>query len=137
MALLTRDERRHLIDLLMNLPGMGDPDARGLLLMDLPRSLRESMNPEDYTRIYLTSLVNNIESDTWEAPIDGNWPLVMLLENAIDAAQDTAVGQQLRPVLDTVRARIAQGTTLPAPPPPDATPDAGRPPARAAAADPS
>src|SRR3954463_13158155 len=99
MALLTRDERRNLIDLLMDLPNITDPDARNLLTADLPRSLRESVDPSDPPRIYLTSLVNDIEGETWNGPIEGRWPLATLLENAIDAAQDTTVGQQLRPVL--------------------------------------
>jgi len=43
MGLLTRDERRALIDLLLKLPNIGDESVRYFLLADLPNDLRNQI----------------------------------------------------------------------------------------------
>ena len=74
MELLTRDERRKLIGLLLQLPNIDDTDARRLLMADLPRSLRESASLDDPATLELTTLVTNAESDTWGRPAAAGAP---------------------------------------------------------------
>lgn len=124
MELLTRDERRKLIGLLLELPNIDDADARRLLMADLPRSLRESANLDDPATLELTTLVNNAESDTWGRPEAGTWPIITILENALDLAGDAQIGTDLRALLDTAKTRAAQqpaATTRLSPPPDTST----------------
>jgi hypothetical protein len=120
MELLTRDERRRLIGLLLQLPNIDDEDARRLLMADLPRSLRESANLNDPTTVELTTLVNNAEGDTWGRPTAGTWPIITILENALGLAGDAQVSTDLQALLDTLKVRAAQQRApLPGIPPPD------------------
>ncbi len=121
MELLTRDERRRLIGLLLQLPNIDDQDARRLLMADLPRSLRESANLDDPATLELTTLVTNAESDTWGRPAVGTWPIITILENAHDLAGDAQIGPDIQALLDTAKARAAQqpAATTPLPLPPD------------------
>jgi TolB protein len=123
MELLTRDERRRLIGLLLQLPNIDDEDARRLLMADLPRSLRESANLNDPTTVELTTLVNNAEGDTWGRPAANTWPIITILENAADLAGDAQVSSDLHALLETAKVRAAQQPApLPGSPPPDGPP---------------
>jgi Tol biopolymer transport system component len=122
MELLNREERRKLIGLLLQLPNIEDRDARRLLMADLPRSLRESANLDDPATLEITTLITNAESDTWGRPATGGaWPIITILENALDLAGDSQIGPDIQALLATAKVRAAQQPSpLPTRPDPSA-----------------
>jgi hypothetical protein len=115
MSLLTRDERRALIDYLLRLPNSGDAAVRRLLLADLPGNLRDSVEFAAAPAVHIANIITMIDSDAWAVLPDGARPLFTVIENAADMVRGARLESELRGLLGMLRAR-ADGKRAPTPP---------------------
>jgi V8-like Glu-specific endopeptidase len=107
MELLIREERRALTDLLLGLPDLDNPETRKLLVADLPDAVRQNMSLGGGNGIFIRSLVNNLDAD-WTRLTDGSWPILTLIQAAIDlVSAGTQLGAELQSLLNSIQARIA------------------------------
>jgi hypothetical protein len=91
--LLTREQRRRLLDALNNLPLFDDEQGRTLLLSDLPATLCQSVQRSDTKIIDLEAIVRTVEG--WGTLDDGTPALGILIENARFHGQGGNAGRSL------------------------------------------
>src|SRR5262245_35292806 len=108
MGLLTREERQHLVDLLLQLPGVLDADARRLLVIDLPYNLQASIPVSDVPAQHVTQIVATVESQAGAPLSDGTWPVLVVVENALYTVQGSQLAGNLQTLYEAVKTRAAQ-----------------------------
>jgi hypothetical protein len=80
--ILTREQRRRLLDTLESIPTFDTASGRNMLLADLPRALTKGVDRSGTTRVDLYNLVRAAED--WGTLDDGTPALLRLLDNALD-----------------------------------------------------
>jgi hypothetical protein len=108
MGLLTADERRMLIDLLLSVPNVEDPAARRLLTANLPRRLLENIPFSDTTAIHIANIVDTVSSDAWAYLPDGSPAAAIVITNAAQLVDGSVLSAQLTGLLNEVQARPRQ-----------------------------
>jgi hypothetical protein len=93
VPLLTREQRRRLLDALNNLPLFEEEQGRSLLLSDLPATLCQSVQRSDTKIIDLEAIVRTVEG--WGTLDDGTPALAILIENARFYGQGGNAGRSL------------------------------------------
>jgi len=107
MGVLTAEERERLIDLLLSLPNVEDPAARRLLTANLPRRLLENIPFSDTTAIHVANIVDAVTSDAWAYLPDGSPAAAIVLANAAQMVDGSALGAELTGLLNDLKARPA------------------------------
>jgi hypothetical protein len=111
MGVLTAEERRTLIDLLLSVPNVEDPAARRLLTANLPRRLLENIPFSDTTSIHIANIVDTVTSDAWAYLPDGSAAAATVITNAAQMVDGSSLAAQFTGLLTDLKAR-------PVPPPP-------------------
>jgi hypothetical protein len=120
MDLLTAEERRTVIDLLLSLPNVEDPAARRLLTANLPRRLQENIPFSDTTAIHIANIVDTVSSDPWTTLPDGSVAAAIVLTNAAQMVEGSALAGELTGLVNDLKARPVRSS-----PPDDALPQVG------------
>jgi len=105
MGLLTTAEQNLLIDLLIDLDGLSDTNARLTLIRGLPQQRKREVDLNGRVRIFVSNLVDALESLRLE---DGSWPIALVIEEAIKWTKGSLLAGQLDSILATARARPPQ-----------------------------
>lgn len=96
MGLLIQGERQVLIDLLCKLPGIDVyPHVRHSLTATLPDDLRNTIMYSNALNTDIASIVDMVTEDAWCQLPDGTYPILVVLENALNKVR----GSQLEPKL--------------------------------------
>jgi nucleoside phosphorylase len=104
MSLLKR-ERRDLIDILSDIPGIHKKETRDALLAGLPITLRESLEPRPVTtKPDLIHIVAEMERRPQLR--DGTWPIDILIANAIQLAKGMKMEDELQMFLHRQQAGV-------------------------------
>jgi hypothetical protein len=106
MGRLAPEQQRRLIDLLAKLPGIEQAETRNALLLGVPLPLRHSIPQASVPRIALDGLVQTIESDAARGA-DQNWPIEIVIQNAINLVRGSALAAQFEALLAEPRASDA------------------------------
>src|SRR6266566_3468999 len=114
MGLLTQEERKELIGILLKLPSHDNPVARRQLYWGLPRELQDQIGDDPAPRIHFTSIVNTVDDEAWhEPPYEGKWPVMELIKNAIfQAGNGSPVGRELLSLLNKFEVRLGLPITI-------------------------
>src|SRR3954471_9429182 len=107
MGLLTHAEKQRLMNLLLQLPNINDPNVRELLVADLPTDLQNRITPAESPAIHIANIVNTIDSDAWAQHPDGAWSIILVIQAAIYMLQGSRLAQDLQSLVDTLTARAA------------------------------
>lgn len=116
MGLLTRTEQQQLVDLLCRLPNIEADTTRRTLLRGLPPSLRQTVPFSGVTRTDVKTMVDALDADGARLG-DGGWPILLVIEEAIDQARALQLEHELQVLLDTLKARSSPPAPSPAPAP--------------------
>ena len=111
MGLLTREERQQLVELLLQLPGVLDADARRLLVIDLPYNLQAGIPVSDVPAQHVAHIVATVESQAWAPLSDGTWPVLVVVENALYTMEGSQLAGSLQTLLDLLKARATQAAS--------------------------
>jgi hypothetical protein len=104
MGLLKAEERERLLMLLMQLPGVTEPDCRAALTDGISPALRATMPRTNNTLLDLYSILNTIDSDG-ARQADRSWPILTVIENARQLAADPHVHEMLTELHHVAEAR--------------------------------
>jgi len=104
--ILTQDEREKLIALLCKLPDIQYASVHHSLVSTLPAQFQRNtdfdMPPEDH----ITEIVDTLVSDpNFQLP-DGSYPIMVLIQNAINMANRSKLEGELQKLLDTLKNRL-------------------------------
>ena len=113
MGLLTRAEQQQLVDLLCRLPNIDGEATRRALLRGLPTSVRQTVPFSGVPRTDVKTIVDALDAEGARLG-DGGWPILLVIEEALDQARELQLEHELQALLDTLQAR----SSLPAPPRP-------------------
>ncbi len=113
VGLLTRDDRQELTNLLLQLPGVDDPDVRRGLLADLPPGLRNGISGANAPAVHVANILTAVDGPAWAPLPDGTWPVLTVIENAMALVPGARLGADLGSLHDRLRAR-ALGAAPPA-----------------------
>lgn len=106
MGLLTPVERRHLINNLCDISVQFGPRTRDQLLLGFPPRMIATIPNPDTVRPAMVSLLDVVDGPTAQRA-DGSWPIVWLIENAIEIDPEGAHAAELARLLDTLQARAS------------------------------
>jgi hypothetical protein len=110
MGLLTPDERRKLIALLLSLPNMDDPAARRLLLASLPQRLQDNVPFSNTPSIHIAGIVDTVNNDAWTYLRDGSPAVAIVIANAIGAVEGSSLAKPLENLQYELNVRAALST---------------------------
>ena len=112
--MLTPAERQKLTGMLLRLPGMDDPNVRTNLLIGLPDPVQNNIKFHPAPLPHVTNIVTGVDDPEWLAPPGTDWPVMILIDNAVFMVSTAArVGLELQTLLDILRARAASSNVLP------------------------
>lgn len=112
MGLLTRDERRDLIEMLLKLPISLDAQTRRLLVRSLPIAIQQNISYSAIPRIDIETFIDSAEADSAQQA-DGSWPIVLVIEDAIGLVAGSMLASRLQQLLDVLRTRAAESSGQP------------------------
>jgi hypothetical protein len=104
--LLTQEERMKLIALLCKLPNITYANVRHSLVSTLPAKLQSNNAFEKPPKIQITEIVDMVISDANYQVQDGSYPLMVLIQNAINRVKGSQIGGELQSFLDTLKDRL-------------------------------
>src|SRR5215211_5459240 len=110
---LTRIQRTRLMDALKRLSLFDDPEARNLLLSDLPETLTASLARSAIKTVDLVTIVDGAER--WGALDDGTPAVLVVLSNAQFHSEGSEAGREVAALYSELTAPVPA-----APPPPPA-----------------
>jgi hypothetical protein len=109
MGLLTHEERDKLVSLLLKLPNQANPVIRRQLYAGLPHDLQYQIVEEGPPRTHFASIVNTLDDEGWIEEYGGNWPILQMIERAIDyVGPESPVGYELNLLLTDLKVRAQQ-----------------------------
>lgn len=107
MVLLIQGERQVIVDLLCKLPGIDVyPHVRHSLTATLPADLRHSIPYTNTLNIDIASIVDMVTEDAWSQLPDGSYPILIVLENALNKVRGSGLGNKLFDQMNILRARF-------------------------------
>jgi hypothetical protein len=107
MVLLIQGERQVIIDLLSKLPGIDVyPHVRHSLTATLPADLRNSIPYTNTLNIDIAGIVDMVTEDTWTQLPDGSYPILVVLENALNKVRGSELGNKLFNQMNVLRTRL-------------------------------
>ncbi len=115
MGLLTREERRRLVDLLLKLPNIKlNPAVRILLIGNLPPELLQNISYSDLPSVHIDAIINTTDGPGAQRA-DGSWPIIWVIENAFAIDSESYYARDFQKLLDTLNVRasaLPAGLTL-------------------------
>src|SRR5690349_16321962 len=90
---LDREGKLEVIDIICQIPNIGDAQTRNHLLRDLPKGLRGMIQFSPVLRTHVINIVETVNE--WESSSDQKPPIVLLIENAVNLAPGGQIGRRL------------------------------------------
>lgn len=114
MGLISRKERANLIEILLKLPNKEKYSVRTNLLAYIPADVKNNIERDGAPKVDFQNILSRVDEEEWEQPPTSGWPLLTLLENAIDHAGGTSrVGESIKEIHSMVSKRAATWSQLP------------------------
>src|SRR5689334_1166983 len=112
MSVLTRRERRQLIDLLLSLPNVADIRTRRILLLGLPSTLQNAVPSRDDAQTDISTMLSIVDGDTWAVLEDGTWSVAVIIENAQAMVRGSSLSTELAQMLTAINIRPRPGAAV-------------------------
>jgi hypothetical protein len=106
MLPLSSEERQKLIDLLCRLPGIGHINTRYSLVATLPSDLQNNIEFNDPIKVCITSIVDMVSSDAWCQLIDGSYPILVVIQNAMYMVRRSKLEIELMILMNKICTRL-------------------------------
>jgi hypothetical protein len=100
MPYFTSAQNKQLVGLLLKLPNITDSSTREVLVTGLPRALQNQLPKSTVTYTDIQRMVDTLESDGAQLG-DGTWPIVRVIERAIDLVDGLYLGTQLKQLVES------------------------------------
>lgn len=104
-VLLSRSERRHLINLLLRVQFTESLHGRLTLLGGLPPNLLTGIPEIPDARTHITAIVDIADSAAWVVLPDGTRTVAVIIENAREAVAGSTLAEELGSLLDVLGTR--------------------------------
>jgi TIR domain len=103
--LLTQEEREKLIALLCELPNIGYANVRHSLVSTLPAEFQNNIDFDMPLGDHITEIVDTVISDPHFQLPDGSYPIMVLIENALDVVKKSQLRDELQLLLNNLEDR--------------------------------
>jgi V8-like Glu-specific endopeptidase len=114
MGVLHRKDREVLAGLLLKLPNITHQATRQALIADLPEFLRNSVALGNAPNVDIGAIIETVDSDAAQLE-DGTWPILWVIEKAMNWLRGARLARQLQEIYDTAR-QFAQAPPISEPP---------------------
>ena len=106
VELLTQEEWEKLIALLCELPNINYANVRHSLVSTLPAQFQSNIDFDMPLEEHITKIVDTVVSDPHFQLLDGSYPIIVLIQNAINRVNGIKLEGELQKLLDTLKNRL-------------------------------
>ncbi len=104
--LITQEEREKLIGMLYELPNIEYANVRHSLVSTLPAKLQSNIAFDKPPELHITEIVDLVISDSHFKLPDGSYPIIVLIENALNIVKKSKLGGNLQSLLETLQSLL-------------------------------